>query len=78
MVPRPALQHALLGVGVLCLLAAALVGGGGPTDPDYVHHVSAADGGTLAYGLGYDAGDGARLRLHERPRRRRRGTLPRP
>lgn len=57
MVPRPALQHALLGVGVLCLLAAALVGGGGPADPDYVHHVSAADGGTLAYGLGYDAGD---------------------
>jgi hypothetical protein len=55
--PRPALQHALLGVGVLCLLAATLVGGGGPADPDYVHHVEAASEAELAYGLTYDASD---------------------
>lgn len=57
MAPRPALQHALLGVGVCCLLAASLVGGGGPADPDYVHHVEAAGDGTLAYGLGYEERD---------------------
>jgi len=56
MAPRPALQHALLGVGVLCLLAATLVGGG-PADPDYVHHVEAAGNGTLAYGLTYEESD---------------------
>jgi hypothetical protein len=54
---RPALQHALLGVGILCLLAATLVGGGGPSDPNYAHHVEAADGGEVAYGLTYDASD---------------------
>ena len=55
--PRPALQHTLLGVGILCLLAATLVGGWGPGDPDYVHHVEAATGGEVAYGLTYDASD---------------------
>jgi hypothetical protein len=55
--PRPALQHALLGVGVLCLLAATLVGGGGPSDADYVHHVEVASDDELAYGLTYDASD---------------------
>ncbi|AXG07468.1 hypothetical protein DU500_14120 [Haloplanus rubicundus] len=55
--PRPALQHALLGVGILCLLAATLVGGGGPADPDYVHHVEAASEDELAYGITYDASD---------------------
>ncbi|AXG10883.1 hypothetical protein [Haloplanus rubicundus] len=55
--PRPALQHALLGVGILCLLAATLVGGGGPADPDYVHHVEVASDDELAYGLTYDASD---------------------
>ena len=57
MAPRPALQHALLGVGVCCLLAAPLVGGGGPADPDYVHHVETASGDTLAYGLTYEERD---------------------
>lgn len=55
--PRPALQHALLGVGILCLLAATLVGGGGPGDPDYVHHVEAANDGEVAYGLTYESSD---------------------
>ena len=57
MAPRPALQHALLGVGVLCLLAATLVGGGGPADPDYVHHVETAGDDTLTYGLTYGESD---------------------
>jgi hypothetical protein len=55
--PRPALQHALLGIGVLCLLAATLVGGGGSADPDYAHHVEVAGTDTLAYGLAYDETD---------------------
>ncbi|MFB6255595.1 MAG: hypothetical protein ABEH58_02530 [Haloplanus sp.] len=55
MVPRPALQHALLGVGVACLVVATLVGGG-PANPDYVHHVEAAED-TLAYGLAYEESD---------------------
>jgi hypothetical protein len=53
---RPALQHALFGLGVVCLVAATLVGGG-PADPDYVHHVEVAGDGTLAYGLSYEADD---------------------
>ena len=57
MASRPALQHALLGVGVCCLLAASLVGGGGPADPAYVHHVEAAGDDTLAYGLTYEDRD---------------------
>ena len=57
MVPRPALQHALLGIGVLCLLAATLVGSGGAADPDYVHHVEPAENDTLVYGLDYDERD---------------------
>lgn len=58
MVPRPSLQHVLLGVGVLCLLAATLVGGGGDSaDADYLHHVEVADGDALAYGLSYEESD---------------------
>lgn len=54
---RPTLHHALLAAGVLCLLAATLVGGGGAADPDYVHHVEVAERGTLAYGLDYGERD---------------------
>jgi hypothetical protein len=57
MSPRPALQHTLLGIGALCLVAAAIVGGGGAADPDYAHHVEVAGGDTLAYGLGYEERD---------------------
>ena len=60
MAPRPALQHALLGLGVVCLVAAALVGSGGAADPDYVHHVEVAGDGTLAYSLTYEVFDRAR------------------
>jgi hypothetical protein len=47
----------LLGLGVGCLVVAALLGGGGSADADYLHHVEIAESETLAYGLTYDERD---------------------
>jgi hypothetical protein len=56
MVPRSSLPAVLIGVGVVCLIAPALIGGGA-ADVDYVHRVEPAEDGTLANGLTYDEGD---------------------